>query len=42
MEYASKGDLHKYLQKEFTETNWRQKVSILKDILFGYLYFKYI
>jgi serine/threonine protein kinase len=42
MQYAPGGDLHKYLQYRFTTIDWKQKVSILKDISFGYLYFKYI
>jgi serine/threonine protein kinase len=42
MQYAPEGNLHKYLQKEFTEINWQRKLSILRDILSGYLYFKYI
>ncbi|PKB96760.1 kinase-like protein [Rhizophagus irregularis] len=29
------GDLHKYLQKKFTEINWEQKISILYDISLG-------
>ncbi|GBC39534.2 kinase-like domain-containing protein [Rhizophagus irregularis DAOM 181602=DAOM 197198] len=35
MQYASEGDLHKYLQKKFTEINWEQKISILYDISLG-------
>jgi hypothetical protein len=42
MQYAPEGDLHKYLQKKFTEIDWRRKIGILKDISIGYLYFKYI
>jgi len=39
MKYASEGDLHKYLQKEFTIIDREQKIDILKAILIGYLYF---
>ena len=42
MQYASGGDLHKYLQKEFTKIDWEQKIIILQGISNGYLYFKYI
>ncbi|UZO06606.1 uncharacterized protein OCT59_026920 [Rhizophagus irregularis] len=35
MQYASEGDLHKYLQKKFTEINWERKISFLYDILLG-------
>ncbi|CAB4441443.1 unnamed protein product [Rhizophagus irregularis] len=35
MQYASEGDLHKYLQKKFTEIDWNQKLSILYDISGG-------
>jgi hypothetical protein len=38
IQYASKGDLHKYLQKNFTTINWRQKINILREISYGYLY----
>jgi hypothetical protein len=38
MQYASEGDLHKYLQKNFTIIDWQQKIDILKEITFGYLY----
>ena len=39
MEYASGGDLHKYLQKNFTEITWNEKLWILRHISEGYLYF---
>jgi serine/threonine protein kinase len=40
MEYASEGDLHKYLQKNFTNITWiKQKSLILWQISVGYLYF---
>jgi serine/threonine protein kinase len=42
MEYASGGDLHKYLQKNFTRIDWQKKPDILLNIINGYLYFKYI
>ncbi|EXX62533.1 Cdc15p [Rhizophagus irregularis DAOM 197198w] len=35
MEYASGGDLHKHLQKNFTNITWFQKLNILKEILTG-------
>ena len=42
MQYASEGDLHKYLQKEFTEITWnKDKLRILYQISDGYLYLKY-
>jgi hypothetical protein len=43
MKYASKGDLHKYLQKNFTNITWnKQKILILSDISRGYVYFIFI
>ena len=39
MQYASGGDLHKYLQKKFTEVTWDQKIDILFQISAGYLCF---
>jgi len=38
MKYASEGDLHKYLQKEFTIIDWKQKINILQEISRGYLF----
>ncbi|GBC47577.2 kinase-like domain-containing protein [Rhizophagus irregularis DAOM 181602=DAOM 197198] len=35
MQYASEGDLHKYLQKEFTKINWGKKITILVYISRG-------
>ncbi|PKB95334.1 kinase-like protein, partial [Rhizophagus irregularis] len=35
MEYASGGDLHKYLQKNFTKIKWKKKLSILSRIING-------
>ncbi|RGB35363.1 kinase-like domain-containing protein [Rhizophagus diaphanus] len=35
MQYASEGDLHKYLQKEFTEIDWKKKIKILEYISSG-------
>jgi hypothetical protein len=41
MKYATEGDLHKYLQKEFTNITWNyQKLRILWQISEGYVYFK--
>ena len=37
MQYAKGGDLHKYLQKRFTEITWTQKIEILCEISEGYL-----
>ena len=39
MQYASEGDLHKYLQKKFTEIRWdkKDKLRILYQISDGYL-----
>jgi serine/threonine protein kinase len=42
MEYASGGNLHEYLQKNFTRIGWQEKLDILFNIINGYLYFKYI
>ena len=43
MQYASEGDLHKYLQKKFTNITWnKDKLRILYQISDGYLYLKYI
>ncbi len=43
MQYASEGDLHKYLQKNFTEITWNEdKLRILTQISNGYLCLKYI
>ena len=42
MQYASEGDLHKYLQKNFTGITWnKDKLRILYQISDGYLYLKY-
>ena len=39
MQYASEGDLHKYLQKKFTEITWnKDKLRILYEITEGYFY----
>ncbi|RGB35846.1 hypothetical protein C1646_758872 [Rhizophagus diaphanus] len=35
IKYASEGDLYKYLQKEFTEINWKKKLEILYYITYG-------
>ena len=39
MNYASGGNLHNYLQKNFNEITWKEKLKILSDISIGYLYF---
>ena len=39
MQYATEGDLHKYLRKNFTEITWnKQKLAILWQISEGYLF----
>jgi len=39
MKYASGGDLHKYLQRNFTTITWnRDKLNILWQISEGYLF----
>jgi hypothetical protein len=41
--YASGGDLHKHLQKNFRNITWnKQKLYILWQISEGYLFFKFI
>ena len=43
MEYASKGDMHNYLQENFTEIPWnKEKLFILWQISEGYLYLLYL
>ena len=43
MQRASEGDLHKYLQREFTEIKWnKDKLRILWQISEGYLCLKFI
>ena len=43
MEYAYGGDLHNYLQKEFTKITWnKEKLSILWQISEGSVYLYYI
>jgi serine/threonine protein kinase len=37
MEYANGGNLHNYLQKNFTNISWNQKLYILWKITEGYL-----
>jgi len=39
MQYASEGDLHKYLQKEFIKVTWTHKLDYLKQISEGYFVF---
>ena len=39
MDYADNGDLHKYLQNNFANVTWNDKLKILWSISFGYLYF---
>src|SRR5947207_12821931 len=42
MKYANGGDLHNYLQENFTEITWKKKLYILWRISDGYPYKKYI
>ena len=37
MEYANGGNLHDYLQKNFINITWKQKLNILWKISEGYL-----
>jgi serine/threonine protein kinase len=39
MEYANGGDLHGYLQNNFIEVSWKDKLSILRYVSLGYLYY---
>ncbi|RIA88287.1 kinase-like domain-containing protein [Glomus cerebriforme] len=40
MQYASKGDLHRYLQKDFTNITWnKQKLLMLWQISEGYIFY---
>ena len=39
IQYASEGDLHNYLQKNFKEITWNlSKIEILQQISDGYIY----
>ena len=38
MDYADGGDLHNYLQKDFTKITWEKKLFILRMVSIGYLY----
>ena len=40
MNYASGGNLHNYLQKNFVDITWDIKLYILWQISDGYLYFE--
>ncbi|POG64950.1 hypothetical protein GLOIN_2v1670841 [Rhizophagus irregularis DAOM 181602=DAOM 197198] len=42
MEYAPIGDLHNYLQMNFTIIDWREKIFILYNLTIGYLNFRHI
>jgi hypothetical protein len=39
IKYAKDGNLHDYLQKEFVNITWNNKIFILWKISKGYLYF---
>lgn len=39
MKYANGGNLHDYLQKNFINITWIEKLDILYQISYGYLYF---
>jgi hypothetical protein len=41
MEYADGGDLHSYLQKNFVNITWMDKLMILQNISEGYTNFIY-
>ena len=41
MNYANKGDLHNYLQKDFAHITWSHKLKILSDISKGYFFLIY-
>ena len=38
MEYANGGNLHNYLQKNFRNISWQEKLRILSKLSEGYLY----
>jgi len=38
MKYANGGNLHDYLQKNFINITWNEKINILQEISSGYLY----
>ena len=33
MQYASEGDLHKYLQKNFTSLTWNNKIALYTKLI---------
>ena len=37
MDYANKGDLHNYLQKNFANITWKTKMGFLWSISTGYV-----
>lgn len=39
MEYAAVGNLHDYLQKNFSDITWEDKINFLYQISDGYLFF---
>ena len=39
MNFADGGNLHNFLQKNFTKITWEEKLDILWQISYGYLYF---
>ncbi len=41
MKYANGGDLHNYLQKNFNNITWKEKLDILSRASNGYLYCLY-
>ena len=42
MDYAVRGDLHKYLQNNFTNITWNNKLKTLQSISEGYLIFIFL
>ena len=42
MNYANNGDLHKYLQNNFANITWNDKLNILWSISNGYLYLYFL
>ena len=42
MKYANGGDLHNYLQKNFTDITWKKKLYILWRISDGYILYNFL
>ena len=41
MNYADNGDLHKYLQNNFANITWNNKLETLESISYGYLFYNF-